>query len=291
MSEQETQTPEATPEQAAAANEAAARLLAEQEQKRQAAAQEFLAGEVHRGDDQPPPAASYVVEEWPENSRQHMGQPNPQGTEQVAQFQQAMQQTVDNQPRDPTDASNATKPKDAPRRSREEIAAMREAERQQGVDYWLPITQEWVKVRDLPFTDWVMISGIPAQLRGEIDAAIRDRNMQAVVSGERTINSLEEAMSTMTRATNMAHAVAIAAFISPRLVLTEAELEPGNPDVWLVSDLAQDELIEFLRWMQRNRAATVRAQGGAAASAGFPGPGLGRTEGSAASNPVQQTTG
>jgi hypothetical protein len=182
-------------------------------------------------------------------------------------------------------------------KSRAEVAAMREAERNAGVKYWLPITQDMATVRDLPFTDWVMLQGIPVELRGKVDAAIRDADLrnkvrQAQEEGVAAAHfSVEDAVATMGTAEDMANAICCAAFIDPELVLNESELDPNNPRKWLVTDLHIDERTNFLIWMQRNRAATVDSQGGAAATAGFQGARVERLTDSAASDQVREAAG
>lgn len=178
------------------------------------------------------------------------------------------------------------------KKTRAEIAAMREAERTESIDYYLPITKEWVRVRDLPFSDRVILMGIPAEMRDEVDASIKDETIRKVATqGVSALDSISEMAKMFEKAEALINGVCIAAFVRPRLVLHERDLEPGNEDIWLVTDVHVDERTMFFGWVQRNRAANNAAGGAATIAETFPGPGVGSPTDSAASNPVQQTTG
>jgi hypothetical protein len=170
--------------------------------------------------------------------------------------------------------------------TREQAKAAQDAKRNQGTELWLPNTGTKAMVRDLPFTDHTMLQGIPMELIRFIDQNVRDGRIKAAESGEGVDvaepRSLEETLDMFGKAEMMANGVALAAFIRPRLVQTEAELDANDPNVWLVTDIDLEDRIMVLNWCNRNRG--LNAEGAATAVAGFPGSGVASPTDSAASN-------
>jgi len=194
--------------------------------------------------------------------------PDPQTV--ADNYMAAMQQTV--QAQNPNTQSLTAIPEGADFLPRERVAASQQARRDRGTEIYLKNTGSKALVRDIPFTDYVMLAGIPAELRAQIDDTIRDRKTQEIAkTGTANFDSLNDAVDMYARAEQMANAVCIAAFIKPRLVMRESELQPGDPMVWLVTDVDIDDRLAFLNWINRNRQEAAMASGGATAVAGFPG--------------------
>lgn len=185
------------------------------------------------------------------------------------QYTAAMQQNVQAQ----RSSGNLTSvPEGAGFRPRSVVAAEASERRNRGTQVFLPATQTLAVIRDLPFTDYTMLSGIPAELREQIDASIRNKDVQEVArTGQMQTESLSRAVDMFSHAEKMANAVCIAAFIKPRLVMRESELVPGDEFVWLVTDVELDDRLAVLNWISRNRQQDAQANGGATAVAGFPG--------------------
>lgn len=147
-----------------------------------------------------------------------------------------------------------------------------EAARNQGTEIYLKKTGSKAIVRDLPFTDYVMVSGIPSHLRSEIDASFRDKNIQQVAqTGTANVQGLNDAYNMWEKGLQMANAICIAAFVMPRLVLTEAELDESDPMTWLVTDIDPSDRLEVMAFVNRDRTKKAMEGGGAVAVAGFPG--------------------
>lgn len=122
--------------------------------------------------------------------------------------------------------------------SRKQAAAMRQAERD-GVPYWCHRTGFEARVRMLSLADTTMLSGIPPALQQQLTASLTGANRQA---GGRTFADL---LRTVGDDEALANAFCIAGFVSPRLVLTEEELD-GSDDCWLVTDLHIDERKKYM---------------------------------------------
>lgn len=144
--------------------------------------------------------------------------------------------------------------------------------RNQGTEIYLKRTKSKAIVRDLPFTDYIMLSGVPANLRAQIDASFKDSALQKLAAtGVADVNGLEDSMSMWEKGIVMANAICLAAFVTPRLVQHESELDPNDPLVWLVDDVEVQDRLEVMAFCNRNRNKATMEQGGAVAVAGFPG--------------------
>lgn len=145
-------------------------------------------------------------------------------------------------------------PPSSPQPHREERtrAQAREAlrrERDEGVEYYLVKTRRTARVRDLPFTDRVMLTGIPVEMKPAIDSAINQSLGIADGSGPLSVDAMLR-VSDGDQA--LADALCIAGFIKPRLVRIEAELD-GTDDVWLVDDIHPDDRKAYRVWISRDR--------------------------------------
>lgn len=187
----------------------------------------------------------------------------------LTDFQRAMEQSA-NQAN--TVETLTAVPADAGFLSRDEAQKNVAAALGEGVEIWLPKTGSKALVRDLPFTDYVMLQGIPTELIKAIDDTVRDSRMQEMArTGADAAKTLGDALEMWSKAEQTANAVCISSFIKPKLVMRESELDPNNPLVWLVTDVALEDRLAVLQWSNRNRQARVASQGGAVAVAGFPG--------------------
>ena len=135
--------------------------------------------------------------------------------------------------------------------TRTEVVEIRRREREQGVDFPLAKTsaeagREIVaKVRDLPFTDRTMLTGIPTELRASLNRAMGFAQATDINDFDATLNALESL-------DNLGRALCIAGFIWPRLVLHEYELD-GTDSCWLVDDLAASERDAYRDFAMRRR--------------------------------------
>lgn len=222
-----------------------------------------------------------------ENAARADAQPLPvdPGPAQVQAFDAAM-----NMQAQQAQASDALRqmPEGASYLTRDQIREAQKAKRTQGVEIYLPETGTKALVRDLPFGDHALIQGMPLEMVRAIDATIRDKNLAAVATGQVQPKTLEESLELFGKAEQMANAYCTSAFLRPRLVMTEAELDASDPDVWLVTDVDINDRIMVLNWSNRNRALDNAAHGGAAATAGFPGAGVANPTNSQAGDEVRQ---
>jgi hypothetical protein len=205
------------------------------------------------------------------------GSAAPPKTEQVDAFVSAMNsQSQQVRAEQQATASLTAIPEGAGYLTREQAKAAQDAKRNAGTELWLPETGTKALVRDLPFTDHTMLQGIPMELIRFIDQNVRDGRIKAgETEGTAEVaapRSLEETLDMFGKAEMMANGVVLAAFIRPKLVQTEAELDPNDPNVWLVTDIALEDRIMVLNWCNRNRG--LNAEGAATAVAGFPGSGV-----------------
>lgn len=156
--------------------------------------------------------------------------------------------------------------------TREQAIAAQQERRNRGTQVWLENTGTVAIIRDLPFAEYTMLQGIPADLRGAIDASIRNEKTRNIMTGGTVkIEGLEDAVQMYEVGLQAANAICIAAFVTPRLVQTADELDPADPNVWLVTDIDAQDRLDVMTFINRDRSARVLEQGGAVASAGFPG--------------------
>jgi hypothetical protein len=141
------------------------------------------------------------------------------------------------------------------RRSRADVLAQRELERSGGHLFWLDQTKMHARVRDLEFTDRVMLMGIPEDMRDVIAEAII-QTRQARESGRPNIVN---ALSMAEGQAALIDGICIAGFIWPRLVRTDLERQRliaqgmDEEDVYLVGDLHDDEKEAYKDFIFRNR--------------------------------------
>jgi hypothetical protein len=174
------------------------------------------------------------------------------------------------------------------RKTRAEILALRRAERNAGVDRELENTGITARVRDLPFTDRIMLRGVPADLRKPIQVAIE----QLAAADP---DQIGEVLELLDADALLSDVTCIAGFVWPRLARTEEERAKimraeglGEDDVLLVSDLHPDEKAAYRDWVYRDREGSEED---VARIASFPGPGVAQAadrqdSGAAAGGPV-----
>lgn len=230
-------------------------------------------GDDMRPIDVPEPITDGSAAPPEENAARSDAQPLPvaeptAGQQQVAAFDAAMNMQAQQVQ---ANANLTAIPEGAGFLSRAERKKAAEAKRNQGTEIYLPETGTKAIVRDLPFADHLMLQGMPLEMIRAIDATVKDQQLRAVASGQVDASSLEDALNLFGKAEQMANAYCLASFVRPRLVMTEAELDPNNPDVWLITDVEIGDRIMVLNWSNRNRALDNAASGGAVATAGFPG--------------------
>lgn len=155
--------------------------------------------------------------------------------------------------------SSASAAPPAPQRmmTRADALEIRRREREEGVDFELfktpdPTTGKnfIAKVRNLPFTDRMMITGIPVELCSSLNVAIGHAQNPA-----NAIQDFETAITAFESLDNLAKALCVAGFIRPRIVLHESDLD-GSDDCWLVSDLHPEERAAYRTLVMRRSAAT-----------------------------------
>lgn len=140
------------------------------------------------------------------------------------------------------------------RKSREEVMALRRQEREVGKPFRLKNSGMDARVRDLPFTDRILIDGIPGDMRTTID------KMVGVVANMTSNQQVASFLKLIGDLADLNDAYCISGFIWPKLVRTEEErqsaLRTGNyadGDVWLVSDLDSEEKGAYRDWISRDR--------------------------------------
>lgn len=125
--------------------------------------------------------------------------------------------------------------------SRAQAAAMRAAERE-GVPFWCHKTGFEARVRMLSLADATMLAGIPPALQAQLTASLTGADRSR--GGGRGFAELLRAVG---EDEALANAFCCAGFVSPRLVLTEAELDGSDDcDTWLVTDLHVEERKKYL---------------------------------------------
>ena len=122
--------------------------------------------------------------------------------------------------------------------SRAQAAAMRQAERE-GVPFWCHKTGFEARVKVLSLADSTMLAGIPATLQAQLTASLTGADRRERGRG------FSELLRAVADDEALANAFCCAGFVSPRLVLTEDELD-GSDDVWLVTDLHVEERKKYL---------------------------------------------
>lgn len=164
----------------------------------------------------------------------------------------------------PPSLQNATRvaespPTELPRRmSRAEAQAMRRAERDEGFDWPLPKTKLMGRVRDLTFVDKVLLGAIPAGTREFINAAIASGNIRGLASVGAEGMSIEKLIEVAEAEEGLANAICIQGFIYPRLYASEAEIPAGDPDAWLVTELAIQERRDYMNYVLNNSSAELK---------------------------------
>lgn len=144
---------------------------------------------------------------------------------------------------EPTEVPSAYgAPAPIPLPSRAAVRAMRMQEKA-GVPYWLKWTGVEATVRMLSFADKTLAVGLPNAIRIEINDAYA-----AMQSRSGANKTLDDVLRTAAGDERLANAVCVAGFVSPRLVMTEAELDGGD-GCWLVTDLHIEERREYLAWV------------------------------------------
>lgn len=185
---------------------------------------------------------------------------------------------------------SAPTPIDRPqrRKSRAEILALRRAERNAGIDFELANTGITARVRDLPFTDRIMLRGVPADLRKPIQGAVE----QLAAADADQIGQVLELLDADALLSDV---TCLAGFVWPRLARTEAERVMimraeglTEDDVLLVSDLHPDEKAAYRDFVYRDREGSEED---VARVASFPGAGVAQApdredSGAAAGGPV-----
>lgn len=124
--------------------------------------------------------------------------------------------------------------------TRQSARAIRERERS-GYIMPLPRTGGVAHVRALSLADSSTFAGLPMGMANEVLSVFND------LTGESSTGTLtmERLRRNQERQERLANLVAIAGFIKPRLVATEAELD-GDPYTLVVSDIHLDERIKYL---------------------------------------------
>jgi len=123
--------------------------------------------------------------------------------------------------------------------SRAQALAMRQAERE-GVPFWCHKTGFEARVKLLSLADSTMLAGIPPALQGQLTASLAGADR----AGGRG-RGFAELLRAVGEDEALANAFCIAGFVSPRLVLTEEELD-GSDDCWVVTDLHVEERKKYL---------------------------------------------
>lgn len=140
--------------------------------------------------------------------------------------------------------------------TRAEIQEARRREREQGVEFPLPQTSKQLgfdvvaRVRDLPFSDRVMLVGIPAELRYSLKSAMGIADLE--ISEESAAESIDVALQALSTLDDLAKAICCAGFIEPRLVVQEYQVE--GDDCWLVDEIHPDERQAYYDFVMRDRA-------------------------------------
>lgn len=144
------------------------------------------------------------------------------------------------------------------RMTRAQVMEIRRREREQGIDF--PLTQTSkeagypvvAKVRDLPFTDRMMLMGVPVELRASLNSAMGLAN-----AGD--IANVGDVMAALESMDEMAKALCCAGFIWPRIVLHDYQLD-GTDDCWLADDLHADERAAYRDLVMRKGEATSEVE-------------------------------
>lgn len=148
-----------------------------------------------------------------------------------------MSETVDNAGGAGAEGASAS-PMFRPAVSREQARAMRQAERE-GVPFHCHKTGFEARVRMLSLADATMLAGIPPTLQAQLTASLSGADRRERGRG------FAELLRAVSEDEALANAFCVAGFVSPRLVLTEEELD-GSDDCWLVTDLHIEERKKYL---------------------------------------------
>jgi hypothetical protein len=164
------------------------------------------------------------------------------------------QTNVPDEPRMPNGSPlNASYNGHVPRKlTRQQFRDLRRQERENGVPFWLEKSEVEARVRDLPFTDRVMLAGIPPEMHHVINKAIAASNDVADMVNQ--VPTIEAMLEVAEGDSALCNALCIAGFIWPRLTVSEAEADAANSDdVLWVEELAVEERKAYQRFVMRDR--------------------------------------
>lgn len=137
-------------------------------------------------------------------------------------------------------AANAPQPGGLP--SRDEVRALRMKERA-GVPFHLKRPPACtVTVRALSFAERTFLAGVPAELQQTLTAAF---NRQTAARGG-AARTFAEIMQAAGSDEDIANVLCVAGFVSPPLVMAEADLA-GKPGAWVVDDVHIDDRRRYMR--------------------------------------------
>lgn len=139
---------------------------------------------------------------------------------------------------DPTPLTVAASLSDDAIPTRAQAQAARNQETVLGFKYELPYTGGFARVRLLSIADRATIDGLPKSIQDELQNELlkSSRNGKEVLSVRASIETQEK----------LANAFCVLGFIKPRLVLTEADVDPSDPYCWTVGDLHMEERTGYL---------------------------------------------
>lgn len=125
--------------------------------------------------------------------------------------------------------------------SRDEVRRMRLQDRQ-GVPFDCKWTGIAATVRRVPLADKTFLVGLPSHVEVEVKDAYAKLQQRSGAS----VRTLDDALRNAAGDERLANAVCVAGFIRPRLVLREEDLDPNDPECYLVTDIDIEDRREYM---------------------------------------------
>lgn len=193
--------------------------------------------------------------------------------------------TADGGPRDPyvqqwaaNVEADTPSPPTPTRLTEDDARELRRREREAGVEFLLKDTGFMATVRDLPFSDRMMLKGVPSDMRKRVGGLLNE--VSRLPNGTA---DLVASLAILEEFAGLVDCICIAGFVYPLLARNEGERsalmqkwDKPREDVWLVDSLSESEKTDYFHFVFRTRGG---AKEDAARVAAFPGAGVAQAPG------------
>jgi len=140
-------------------------------------------------------------------------------------------------------------------------ARRRRAEREEGYLFPLRTTGGYARVRIPDVMDKAVVAGLPRELQELVTKKLfttEDQTVAEMFNVTNTDDAIELLLTMPAKALALANHMVVAGFIEPRVVLTEAELDPNDPKMVTVEDIHSEDRVEFSGLVQAGEREAAR---------------------------------